>query len=100
MNAEDPSCQRPTLNGFEREIGSLVRVSLGLVALPICALGIWLLFRGAHEARAPTGMMLAAGLHLTYYVNVSKVIFGSVATLVGSSLGYGSVSPPVRGSMK
>jgi hypothetical protein len=45
-------------------------------------------------------MMLAAGLHLTYYVNVSKVIFGSVATLVGSSLGYGSVSPPVRGSMK
>lgn len=74
------------LNGFERETRGLVRFSLLLVALPVLAIGIALLVLGLHEGRAPNGFMLAAGRHVTYYVNASRVVAGSTVTLVGLAM--------------
>ncbi|HWD64833.1 MAG TPA: hypothetical protein VG405_06625 [Solirubrobacteraceae bacterium] len=37
------------LNGFERETRGVVRISLGLLALPVLALGIAMFVLGLHE---------------------------------------------------
>jgi hypothetical protein len=83
-------------NGLERELTGFVRISLGLFGLPVLAVGILLLVLGLHEGRASSMERLAAGVDVTYYVDVSKVVAGALIILVGLALTYAAARPQQR----